>query len=119
MLLHRGDIVLVPFPFTDLSSKKVRPALIISPNPQQEDVILVFISSVISPYPSRFDYLLEEKNPAFLATGLKVPSVFKMRKILTLSRTQILRYLGHTIPSLQLEIDKRILIAVGLEDMNS
>jgi mRNA interferase MazF len=44
----RGDIVLVSFPFTDLSSSKRRPALVISPdafNQQGEDVVLVAITS--------------------------------------------------------------------------
>ena len=45
---RRGDIVLVSFPFTDLSSSKRRPALVISPdsfNEQGQDVVLVAITS--------------------------------------------------------------------------
>lgn len=45
---RRGDIVLVSFPFTDLSSAKKRPALIVSPdafNDLQQDLVLVAITS--------------------------------------------------------------------------
>jgi mRNA interferase MazF len=45
---RRGDIVLVSFPFTDLTSSKRRPALVISPNAfndHGEDLVLVAITS--------------------------------------------------------------------------
>ena len=45
---RRGDIVLVSFPFTDLSSSKRRPALVVSPDPfneQGQDVVLIAITS--------------------------------------------------------------------------
>ena len=45
---RRGDIVLVPFPFTDLSFTKKRPALVVSPdkfNEHAQDVVLVAITS--------------------------------------------------------------------------
>jgi mRNA-degrading endonuclease toxin of MazEF toxin-antitoxin module len=44
----RGDIVLVSFPFTDLSSSKRRPALVVSPdsfNQAMQDVVLAAITS--------------------------------------------------------------------------
>ena len=46
----RGDIVLVPFPFTDLTSSKRRPALVISPdsfNAQQQDLVVAAIASQV------------------------------------------------------------------------
>ncbi len=49
MNLKRGDIVLVPFPFTDLSSQKVRPAVVLTPAPESSDILIAFISSVVQP----------------------------------------------------------------------
>lgn len=41
-----GSIVLIPFPFTDLTSSKICPALIISKsNKDMDDVLVAFISS--------------------------------------------------------------------------
>jgi len=48
-VLRRGDVVLVPFPFTDLSTDKMRPAVIVSADPQETDVTIAFISSRVSP----------------------------------------------------------------------
>jgi mRNA interferase MazF len=47
----RGDIVLVAFPFTDLSSTKRRPALVVSPDAFNEtlhDVVLVALTSQLA-----------------------------------------------------------------------
>ena len=48
---RRGDIVIVSFPFTDLSSSKKRPALVVSPdsfNDTTLDVVLAAITSQVS-----------------------------------------------------------------------
>ncbi len=46
--MKTGDIVLVPFPFTELNNIKVRPAVVISATKDKyEDLIVSAISSVI------------------------------------------------------------------------
>jgi len=40
-----GDVVLVPFPFTDQTGSKVRPAIVVSQKRYDEDVVIVFVTS--------------------------------------------------------------------------
>ncbi|MBI4309768.1 MAG: type II toxin-antitoxin system PemK/MazF family toxin [Candidatus Omnitrophica bacterium] len=111
--LKRGDIVLVPFPFTDLSSTKVRPAVIVSSDPQKNDVIIAFISSVTDNIHA-CDVLLKNSDPHFAITGLKKESVFKMDKILTIASILIARKLGHTHASFHPKLDQALKTALDL-----
>jgi mRNA interferase MazF len=114
--LRRGDIVLVPFPFTDLTTEKLRPAVVISVDPQKTDVVIAFISSIVSPAEiSETDYVLREDNQHFPQTGLKRRSTFRMRKLLTVERSKIIRRLGRASPAIQKEPDIRLRRAVGLQ----
>ena len=112
--LHRGDVVLVPFPFTDLTSQKVRPAIIVSPDPQTDDVLLVFVSSGIPSRPQTTEWLLTPDHPEFQATGLKGLSILKAHKLLTLHRSLVRRKLGHVGPATQSQLDTCLRDAVGL-----
>ena len=114
MDLVRGDIVLVPFPFTDLTSSKVRPAVIVSADPQAVDVTIAFISSVLPGIPAKTEFLLTAKDKNFAASGLKKDSVFKMSKLLAISSSLIVRRLGRANASLQKELDVCLAKAVGL-----
>lgn len=42
----RSDVVLLPFPFSDQSAAKIRPAVIVSPEYPSEDVLVVAVTSV-------------------------------------------------------------------------
>jgi len=115
-VLKRGDVVLVPFPFTNLTTEKLRPAVIVSVDPQRIDVIIAFISSVVSPgEPSETDYVLHQDELDFVRTGLKKTSTFRMRKLMTIERSRIIRRLGRVSPAIQKELDIRLGQALGLQ----
>jgi len=49
-VVHRGSVVLIRYPFTDLTGAKVRPALVLTPDdllPRLDDVLCLFISAVM------------------------------------------------------------------------
>ena len=111
--MEKGTIVLVRFPFTDYTSEKLRPALIISTNTKR-DVCVAFISSVIPITQEETDYVIREKDKEFLSTGLKKDSVFKMNKIATVDKDVIMGKLGNTSEELQNKLDKKLKIVFGL-----
>jgi len=112
-MINRGDIVLVPFPFSDLSGAKVRPAVVVSAR-NDFDVTVAFISSTVPLHLHAPDFKLARSNPDFPSTGLKKTSVFRMGKLVTLHRATILRRLGTVSLSLQKELDARLKSALGV-----
>lgn len=103
---RQGDLILVPFPFTDLSAIKRRPALVVSPDRLHEhsdDVILAAITSQVPPSLSEFEMPLRSRD---MALGrLPKPSVVKLSKIFTAHRALIVKRAGR----LQKESLERIL----------
>lgn len=109
-----GSIVLVPFPFTDLTSTKLRPALIISKdNPRSEDVVVSFITSKIKPQLASYEFMVTAESVNFINTGLKVSSVIRFDKIATLNKKLILGELGFVPPKSLKTLKKRFLSAFG------
>ena len=96
--LARGDVVLVTFPFTDLSSTRVRPALVVG-RVAGDDLILAFITSRTTAADPRGSCLLGSSDADFPRTGLKVDSLVRLDKLVTLHRRLVLRRLGQIGPS--------------------
>src|SRR5437667_3316019 len=87
-----GDVVLVPFPFTDQSAVKRRPAVVISSTDYHTDhinLILMGISSQVTASPRVGEvHVIDWKN-----AGLIGPSVVKA-VITTIERRLVIRKLG-------------------------
>ncbi|ELS04620.1 PemK-like protein [Xenococcus sp. PCC 7305] len=94
MSLHKGDIVLVPFPFTDLSATKLRPAVVLWVDLLGRDVTLCFISSQNVNSLNSEEFIIEAKDPEFILTGLKVTSKVRVSRIVTIERNLITRKIG-------------------------
>ncbi len=115
--MKRGKIVLIPFPFTDLTRNKVRPALIVSSSlTNNNDVILAFTSTAFDASKmSPTDELLLVTDADFSATGLKKSSVFKMDKLATIERSILLGELGEVSAILQTKLDFKLKLALELK----
>ena len=83
MNCSRNDVILLPIPFTDLTSRKVRPAVVIGKN--GADLFLVPISSVLA----NTEFPLVE----WQAAGLNVPSGVKAQ-LATVEEKLVVKIVG-------------------------
>ncbi len=87
------DLVLLPFPFTDLSAAKQRPALVLAafrPRRLPEHLVVAMVTSNLDGIAFPFDLLLKDWRPA----GLPKPSLVRLSKLVTLERQLVRRKLG-------------------------
>jgi mRNA interferase MazF len=86
-----GDIILVPFPYAEMTNKKVRPAVVIAETfDQYKDIVLSAISSIIPHELSETEILLKPNE----TNNLRVDSVIKVDRIVTLKKEDIIANLG-------------------------
>ena len=113
--LRRGSVVLAIYPFTDLSSAKRRPALVVSATERPgRDCILAFITSRTEKIEAT-DLALEPSHGDFAATGLRVASTVRCGKLMTLDRMLLTGHLGHLSGRLMAEVDVRPKKALSLQ----
>ncbi|HEY4195375.1 MAG TPA: type II toxin-antitoxin system PemK/MazF family toxin [Mucilaginibacter sp.] len=92
--MSKGNIVLIPFPFTDLSGNKLRPALILIENTL--DVTVSFITTQLH-WQEPTDILLHPSTK----NGIKKSSLVGLSKIATVDRALIAGSIG-TLSSTQI-----------------
>ena len=97
MNCSRNDVVLLPVPFTDLTSRKVRPAIVLGRS--GADLFLVPISSVMA----NTDFPLKE----WRAAGLNVPCGVKAQ-LATVEAGLVIKTVGQLAAPDVLSLDARL-----------
>ncbi|MFZ5630541.1 MAG: type II toxin-antitoxin system PemK/MazF family toxin [Spirochaetota bacterium] len=107
----KGDIVLVPFPISNLKTLKRRPALVISPKVFNKggDSTLLFMTSNVKTPPREGDVLI--KN--FKTAGLPKPTLVRM-KFVTIANALILKKIGHLPPADMKRVKAQIMHFFGM-----
>jgi mRNA interferase MazF len=104
-----GKVVLVPFPFDDLSATKVRPAVCLTdPIGPHRHLVLAFISSQLPPQLYPTDLLLDPAHGDFAATGLRVASVLRLHRMMTVTTALIQRQLGELSLTFRAQVAERL-----------
>ena len=98
----KGDIVVLPFPFSDLSNSKKRPALVLAIL-NGNDILLCQITSQYS----NDSTSLTEID--FATGGLPVNSFIKHTKLFTADQVIFIKKAGHIKPSVTKSVTDKII----------
>lgn len=85
-----GDVVVLPFPFTDLSSTRKRPALILTDIAGNDFIMLQITSKNV-----KDTYAIPLTGSDFSSGSLNQNSNIRPNKIFTLKKSLILYKIGH------------------------
>lgn len=103
-----GRVVHLPFPFDDLSTTKVRPAVCLTdPIGPYEHLPLAFITSRVPKVLLATEVVPSPERPGYEETGLRVPSVLPLHSLMTVAASLIRRELGVLSSEMQAEVDEK------------
>jgi len=104
--MNKRDIVLINIPFTDLSDKKLRPALILAN--VQDDLLCCFISSILESETKNDVILKKDKT-----NNLKVDSVIKCGKLFTLHSSLVEWKIGVINKKIYDQVAEKLMQLIG------
>jgi len=113
--IAKGDIIFVDFRFVraliDIEGRiketsKERPALAIYTERRQ--LVVAYITSKLLLVPDPADVSILKSNPSFEKTGLKNSSIIKLGVLYTVSRDDVLGWLGSLDDALRNEINTKL-----------
>ena len=105
----KNSVVLVPFPFDDQISSKVRPALCLTNETGIfNHVIIAFISSRIPKDLPESDLVIKKYSDLWYGAGLAVDSVIRLHKLVTIPKSLIKRKLGTLNRDTKTEVKNRL-----------
>ena len=114
--MTKGRVVLVPFPFDDMTASKVRPAVCLTdPIGPYRHVVVAFVTSQMPANIAATDVVLDPQRGDFGATGLRVASVLRLHRLVTLTTALIRRDMGKLSQTWQDEVDQKLAVLFGLK----
>jgi mRNA interferase MazF len=117
MTLSRGDVVLVQYPFSSGAGAKLRPALVVQSdrnNQRLTNVILAAITTTTHRSGESTQLLLELATPAGQQSGLVKDSVVTCENLATVTQDRVTRTIGTLPDSSMGEINDCLRASLGI-----
>jgi mRNA interferase MazF len=118
MPIQRGDVVLVDYPFTGGQGSKLRPALVVQwdvNNQRLSHVILAAITTTTHRQDQPTQYLVDTSTADGKAAGLRFDSVVTCEKLMTVDQQLCRRKLGALPVTAMERVDECLKAALDLQ----
>ena len=116
-MIHRGDILLIDFPFSDGSGSKIRPVLVVSndlDNRRLNSTVVAMITGNTQHSGESTQVFIDPKTPAEAASGLTGLSVVKCQVLFTVAQSKVVRHMGCASTAAMNKVDKALKEALSL-----
>jgi mRNA interferase MazF len=113
----QGEIVLIPIPFTDLSSQKHRPVIVISNNIYNHktlDIVVVAMTSA----PAIVDFSFTINSSDLDVGKLNRPGNVRVDKIFTLSQSIVIKTFGRVNSTVLNQIRNKLQELISVKSKN-
>jgi mRNA interferase MazF len=115
--MKRGDVVLADFPFQDIPGSKVRPAVVVqndSDNQALANTILAMITGNLSEAARPTNVLIDPATNDGAGSGLRGPSLIKCCNLATVRKQRILQVIGHLSDAISKQLTAALKAALEL-----
>lgn len=116
-MTRRGDIIVFSFPYSDGSGAKIRPALVVqndADNQRLHNTVAAMITGNVSHAHEPTQLLIDPGTSDGRSSGLRGPSVVKCNVLVTVDQRTILRTLGRLPDSMMRQVDDCLKAALGI-----
>jgi mRNA interferase MazF len=116
-MMDRGDVVLADFPFQDVLGSKVRPAVVVQndrDNQTLANTILVMITGNLRGSGLPTNVIVDPATPEGSSSGLTGLSLIKCGNLTTINQRKVLRQIGRLSASLQNQVNDALKAALDL-----
>ena len=117
MIVHRGDVVLIDYPYAAGSGTKVRPVLVIQNDRDNQRLLSTIVAQITSVTRRALEptqVLIDLATSEGQQSGLRQDSVVNCVNVLSLDKGMILRKLGNMPDSLMEKVNTCLKVALEL-----
>lgn len=97
-MTRRGDVVIIDFPFTDPSKSKVRPAVVVQndrDNQRLANTVIAMVTGNLRRRGEPSHVYIDPADTGGSLSGLRFPSLVSCNNLFTVNQTGMIQFVGH------------------------